>query len=170
MKPYRIIDRVDNLSQKIVDRQGDYVVKLDVEQFTEAEQVLFQRVRELVEKYGDSMPLAVAEANKDLLKKANRIFIMYTLRTFSDHFLSVLPYSEDKLVRECFFDKLVEFLKKMMTEIPEIHKNSLRLEEELRAFEENERADAPKNHFENETESDEVDTNEHFDPLYYRNY
>jgi hypothetical protein len=69
LKSWELNRRVEDLWEKMEPARSG-VVRLDFESFSEAEQQLFNKVREIRERYGDSPPFDVMEANREFFSKS----------------------------------------------------------------------------------------------------
>lgn len=87
MKVSSLSDRVDELSEKIVDPPKERIARFDVGAFTEEEKVLFNKIDELRQKCGGELTPDLNEEEKRLVFKASGILFEYALGAFK---LSVL--------------------------------------------------------------------------------
>lgn len=90
MKSWQLNRRVDCLSDKLDVPEGDKIVRFDIRCFTEAEQLLFDKITDLQAKYGAELPSDVMEANRDLIFKTLEILARYAADTFKFVVFSVL--------------------------------------------------------------------------------
>jgi hypothetical protein len=81
LKSWQLNRRVSDLSEKLEPVQSD-VVRLDFDSFTEPEKQLFRKIWEIQEKYGDSPPADVIEANKEFIFKATEVISWRVLELF----------------------------------------------------------------------------------------
>jgi hypothetical protein len=104
------------LSEKLEPAKSD-VVRLDFESFTEPEKQLFRKIWEIQEKYGDSPPADVIEANKEFIFKATEVLSWRVLELFM--FVNSVLLGDDiedwyfKLHFYNFFEDLKECLQRV---------------------------------------------------------
>ena len=82
--------RVDGLSEKIdIPEESERIARFDISCFTQEERLLFDKIRDLQEQYGNQVPSEVLEANKALIYKAEEILAVYAVDTFKFMLLGI---------------------------------------------------------------------------------
>jgi hypothetical protein len=109
MKSWMLTKRVNDLSCKLDLPVTEKIARFDIRCFTEEEQLLFDRVTALQEKYGGNVPSEVLEANKDLIFKAEEVIAHYVTDTFKFVMLAVMG-GGDEIEKWYFNLHFVNFL------------------------------------------------------------
>jgi len=99
MKLWELGKKVGDLSDKLKDVPCDGI-RLDFESFPEAEKLLFRKVWEIKEKYGDSPPADVIEANMEFIFKAAEVVSWRVLQMFM--FVMRMSFGGDE-IEEWYF-------------------------------------------------------------------
>jgi len=81
LKSWQLNKRVGDLSEKLTPVNSG-VVRLDYYSFTEPEKQLFNKISEMQDKYGDSPPADVLEANREFIFKALEVISGRVLELF----------------------------------------------------------------------------------------
>jgi hypothetical protein len=81
LKSWYLNRRVGALAEKLKPVSSD-VIRLDFDSFSEPEKQLFNRIREIEQKYGSSPPVDVIEANWELIFKAREIIAWRVIELF----------------------------------------------------------------------------------------
>ena len=102
MKAWKLDKRVNRLSEQLADSIHTQI-KLDVNSFSEAEQLLFRKVDEIEEKYRKTGSIEVLVENSDLISKYLEVLLTRLRELYCYAISAVLGCDKTNEVVEYFF-------------------------------------------------------------------